>query len=84
MPLHDLSFARRRDDGTVDPWVVSPTGDYATDCDLGRSAFNELRHAALRDDDWLMVLRVLQAIVRKGGETGIEDGFHQALAENVS
>lgn len=79
-----LSFSKQRENGTVDAWVTSPSGDYGDDCITGNNLFEELRFRAETEKNPLIISRTLQAMIEKGALTGIEIGFLQSLSEQLA
>lgn len=76
----DLSFVVRTDSGP-DFWHVSPTGDYATDCQKGRDLAAELQRHMYFGSSPILLKSVAEAIVRKGQFGPIEIGFFHEIGE---
>lgn len=66
---------------SIDYWDVQPSGEYSQDCQTGRDYARRLvQHMKLKNDPTVFGW-VLRAQGEKGGNTGIEIGFRQAIAE---
>ena len=86
MKFADLSFVNVTDDGEMqheDAWAPEQSGDFATDCAVGRRCFAELLDLMRADQNPLYLSRVLAAQVRRGKWEAVEIGFSQAMAEHL-
>lgn len=79
--VEDLPFVKRQDDGLLF-WSVSPSGDYAKDCRIGRNhALDALEHLA-RDSDRCLLSDMALAMVRAGdanAQQGLLIGFWDTI-----
>lgn len=64
-------------------WNPTRSGDYAKDCETGRSHFKELQDLMGSESNPLFLCRVLRAQVEGGKWEAIEIGFAQAMAERL-
>lgn len=79
----ELSFVWRID-GKIDFWHIAPSGDYAVDCQSGRSAALELnRYMTLRNLPNLLS-SVARAMMGHGRYVGLEVGFFQQVSEDLT
>lgn len=77
-PKIDMPFADMSSD-KIDWWVVTETGDYSADNDLGREYARLLvRYIRANQTPFLMGY-VMKAIAEKGRISGVEIGFFQGI-----
>ena len=85
MRFKHLPFVQATGDGQItSTWSVQPSGDYALDCATGREHFHQLLGAMTEDGTALHLSRVIEGQVRSGQWSGVEVGFHAAMAEQMS
>ncbi|MER9524064.1 hypothetical protein NKI96_10810 [Mesorhizobium sp. M0292] len=65
------------------PWHPQRTDDYAADCQLGRSYFQELFEFMQKEANTAFLSRVLSAQVAGGRWDAVEIGFSQAMSEKL-
>lgn len=86
MNFSELAFVSTDNSGEqskIKPWNPRRTGDYAKDCALGRDYFDELYRIMVRNDEPLLLNRVLADQVRGGVWDGVEIGFSQAMSDKL-
>ena len=79
-PKIDMPFADLTRD-QIDWWVVTPTGDWGTDCDTGREYAKALMRYSRAHQTPFILGYVMKAIASKGQIGGIEVGFFNAIGE---
>ena len=82
MRFNILPFVESDSKGNVtSTWKVQPTGDHGKDCLIGRQYLGLLRASMRREDNPALLGRVVEGQMAAGIWSGIEIGFHAALAE---
>lgn len=71
--------------GIIDTWNVAPSGVYAEDCATGRKHFQMLQMVMNVTANPLLLVRVIEGQAKKYGSwTGVEAGFHAAMADELT
>lgn len=86
MPFRKLTFVGTDSSGEYPkplPWNPTRTGDYAQDCQIGRSYFAELFDLMQSEANPTFLSRVLSAQVQGGTWDAVEIGFSQAMSERL-
>lgn len=84
MTTNRPSFFEPHENGTFDAWAIHPTGNYAADCETGNACFDEIQRHAETTDSPTMIAHVVQAMINKGRVSGVEIGFLNSMAMQVT
>lgn len=80
----DLPFAQVDDEGHTNFWAVRSSGDYASDCSMGRQFGSALIEYVEQNSDVNMLARVVAAMPPAEQRTGIEVGLLTAIGASLA
>lgn len=74
-----LSFVKEKD-GTIEYWSVTTSGDWATDLATGKRHLQELATYVAREDEPMILRRILAEVMKVSPMSGVEVAFVDGLA----